>query len=719
MGQPLERVFVIVNEESRRTVDNPATRALREGVIVGLANHSILIARDGRERSIDDSAAPIRNSQGQVVGVVLIFRDITERRRIEQEAAAALTYAEDIIRTLREPFLILDQQLRVRSANRSFYRNFHTSPEETENRHVYELGNGQWDIPRLRQLLEEVLPRNHTVDGFEVEHYFPAMGLRSMVLNARRVQQDSEPSHLILLAIEDITERKQAEATLIASELSYRRLFETARDGILILNGDGQIVDSNPFMTEILGYTRGELLGKELWQIGLFDDIQASRDAFGTLMGEGYVRYDHLPLKTKDGRAAEVEFISNAYRIDGRRVFQCNIRDITERREMERQIVQQTDELKVADRRKDEFLTMLSHELRNPLAPIAGAVYVLSRERSESPLAEEARHVIESQVGHLTRLVGDLLEVSRIATGKLGLHKERIELTGIVEEAVRAVRSLRDQRHQELTVSLADEPIWVDGDAARLLQVISNLLINSTKFTEEGGTISLTVQQVGGEAVIRVKDSGVGLDPALLPNVFDLFTQADHSLARPHAGLGVGLALVKTIVDLHDGTVEAQSPGLGQGSEFIVRLPMALPAAGQPMSTLGDSDESETRPLRVLVVDDNEALTRMFEILLENAGHEVRRAHTGGEALEMATSFHPEVVLLDIGLPGLDGYEVARRMRQDPTLQNVVLVAVTGYGQEEDRLRSQEAGFDHHLVKPVDPIDLHQLLAEISNARDK
>ncbi len=717
VGQPLDAVFVVVNEESRRAVENPATRALKEGIIVGLANHSLIIARDGTERSIDDSAAPIRNVQGQVAGVVLIFRDITERRRIEREVDAALSYAQDIIRTLREPFLVLDRELRVQSANPSFYRNFHTSEEETERRFLYELGNGQWDIPRLRELLEEVLPQNHTIEEFEVEHDFPAIGRRSMLLNARRVLRDSEPGHLILLAIEDVTERKQVEATLIASEVSYRRLFETARDGILILNSEGQIVDANPFITEILGYTREELLGKELWQIGVFGDIQASRDSSEQLQREGYVRYEHLPLRTKDGRAAEVEFISNVYQIDGRRVFQCNIRDITERRRMERQILQQTEELQDADRRKDEFLAMLSHELRNPLTPIASAAYLLGRQESQTPIQQEAAAIIARQVAHLTRLVDDLLEVSRIATGKLGLRKEPIELIGTVAGAVEALRSLLDERRHEFNASLPAEPIWLEGDASRLVQVVSNLITNSAKYTEGSGKISLTVQRDGDEAVLRVRDSGLGIDAQLLPRVFDLFTQADESLARPQAGLGVGLALVKTIVELHGGTVEAHSDGIGQGSEFIVRLPTVPPPAGRSAPASGEPKASTGRALRVLVVDDNEDVTRLFQVILQTAGHVVRRAHTGRQALEIAPAFRPDVVLLDIGLPGPDGCQIAGMMRQDPLLQNVVLLAVTGYGREEDRLRSRDAGFDHHLVKPVDPDDLEQLLADISNSR--
>ncbi len=272
-GVPLEAVFRIVNEESRLPVENPAARALREGVVVGLANHSLLIARDGTERPIDDSAAPIRNEAGEVAGVVLVFRDITERRRHEREAQEALRYAEEIVATLREPFLVLDKGLRVKTANAAFYRAFHVSGEGTVGRFLYELGNGQWDIPALRTLLETQIPEEIAVHDFEVEHDFPEIGPRSMVLNARRFPPEGEHPTLILLAIEDRTERRRADAALRDSELRFRRLFQTAKDGILILDAaTGRIIDANPFMCGLLGYEPADFLGKELWEIGLFRD---------------------------------------------------------------------------------------------------------------------------------------------------------------------------------------------------------------------------------------------------------------------------------------------------------------------------------------------------------------------------------------------------------------------------------------------------------------
>ena len=294
------------------------------------------------------------------------------------ELQHALAYAENIIATLREPFVVLDKSLRVRTANAAFYRDFHASKEETEGRFVYDLGNGQWDIPQLRTLLPQVLTNSHPVEDFEVEHAFPAIGRRTMLLNARRFPPDGDDAELVLLAIEDITDRKRAEAAMKHSEVRYRRLFQKAKDGILILDADtGKVIDANPFMTALLGYSHDEFLGKELWEIGLFRDIEQSRAAYRELQEKGYVRYENLPLESRSGHKIEVEFVSNVYAENHHQVVQCNIRDISERSRLQRLTQEQAAALADLDRRKDEFLAMLSHELRNPLAPLLNALHIL------------------------------------------------------------------------------------------------------------------------------------------------------------------------------------------------------------------------------------------------------------------------------------------------------------------------------------------------------
>ncbi|HLJ94629.1 MAG TPA: PAS domain S-box protein [Gemmataceae bacterium] len=712
-GKPLEEVFRVVNEETRRRAENPAARALREGLVVGLANHTLLTARDGTERPIDDSAAPIRNRQGDVAGVVLIFRDISERRRTERAVQDALNFAEGIIATLREPFLVvLDKDLRVLRANRSFHQAFQVSQEETENRYVYELGNRQWDIPGLRTLLEEVLPHNHAFHDFEVEHDFPKIGRRTMLLNARRVRAPADGRELILLAIEDVTDRRQAEARLEASELRYRRLFETARDGILLLDArTGKITAANPFMSELLAYAPGQLLGKELWEIGLFQDKASSQAAFRLLQERGYIRYDHLPLVAADGRQVDVEFVSNLYQADHEPVIQCNIRDITERRQLEwaRAQAQASADL---HRRKDEFLAMLSHELRNPLAPILNAVQLLRHQgEGANPLQAQARAIIERQVGQLKALVDELLEVSRITTDRIRLHFENVDVRGIVDRAVESARPLIDQRRHQLAVTLPPEPVWLYADSTRLEQVVVNLLTNAAKYTEEGGRISLALEREGDEAVLRVRDSGVGIAPDLLPRIFDLFMQAERSLDRSQGGLGVGLTVVQKLVEMHRGRVEVYS-ALGQGSEFVVRIPVVQLPDSQPQPEPVEAAGRPAQSLRVLVVDDNVDQADSAALLLQVSGHEARVAYSGPAALEAAVEYRPDLVLMDIGLPGMDGYEVARRLRQQPSLRGTMLVAVTGYGQDSDRQRSRQAGFDHHLVKPVNMQALEAILAQ-------
>lgn len=843
VGIPLEKVFKLIHPETRKTVESPTVRALREGVNVGLTNHTLLIAKDGTELPIgpiDESAAPIRNDKGELAGVVLVFRDTSELCRQERAVQVALAYAEKIISTLREPFVVLDTHLRIKSANRSFYQNFHVEKEETEGRFIYDLGNGQWNIPRLRTLLDEVLSNHHPVHDFDVEHDFPTIGKKIMLLNAQRIESLDGHSDLILLAIEDITDRKQVvaalrqseqrqrslldsipqklftakpngdvdyfnpqwteftglpfeqikgwgwkqfiypedlaetvrvwqhsidtgerfdfehrfrradgeyrwhisralpmrdelgrivmwvgsntdvhdiklvEMALKDSEIRYRRLFETAKDGILILDTEsGRITDANPFMSDLLGYSHEHFLGKELWEIGLFSDKSANEAAVRTLQDKGYIRYEHLPLETNRGLRVEVEVVANAYREDHHKVIQCNIRDITERSRLEKQMQEQAVALADLDRRKDEFLAMLSHELRNPLAPISNAVHLLRLRKNEEPLQQKARIIIERQLAQLTHLVDDLMEVSRITTGRVQLRLDRVIVSGIVERAVETARPLIDQRRHELTVSLPPQPIWLNADASRLEQVVVNLLTNAAKYTDEGGQIWLTVQEDGTDCVVSVRDTGVGIAPELLPRVFDLFTQAERSLDRSQGGLGIGLALVKRLAELHGGKVAVAS-AVGQGSEFVVRLPMMLTAEPHSPSSPTEKTKPTGPSLRVLVVDDNVDSADSVAMLLEESGHEVRMAHDGPTALEAALEYRPNVVLLDLGLPGLNGFEVAKRLRQKPGFQNVVLVAMTGYGQEADRERSFDAGFNHHLVKPADFGKVQAILATVS-----
>jgi PAS domain S-box-containing protein len=1014
VGRSLTEVFHIVNRETRAQVENPALRAVREGTIVGLANHTILIARDGTERHIADSAAPIRSKDDQIIGGVLVFRDvtashqaevelrrvdgrfrlaaqvaglavaeidyatgqvhlspesavlfglppeplvvsrasihsmfhpddrpalekliaasydpagtgefamdhriirpdgqvrwhsvrkqvffenqqrsrsllamfdITEHKRQEKLVQDAFDYATNILDTQRDPFLVLDKDLRVVSANRSFYKSFRVEKDATQGRFAYDLGDGQWNIPALRELLEDVLPKNQAFDGFEVKHDFPAgVGQKTMLINARRIRKPGDDSELILLSIEDITEQKESQQALLASharfetlfhsspvgmymvdadfrlrnisehtravfgdikdlmgrdfaevvhilwppqvaaeilthfrrtlatgecyrspefsaerfdhkvheyydwqihrialpdgrygvvcyfldisarvlaeqslrdsEVRYRRLFETAKDGILILDAHtGKITDANAFMCGLTGLEKSEILGKELFQIGMYKDIEENKAAFSELQRIGYLRHDHLPVSNQRGEKVAVEFVANVYQEGDRLVAQCNVRDISERSRLEKAVAVQTDALAAQARAKDEFLAMLSHELRNPLAPIRAAAHLMRlQERgggaSANPILQQAREIIERQVANLTRMVSDLSEVSCVISGRIRLDLRAVDMKQVVEHAVQSVTPLFEQRKHAVSVSLCSEPVWAHADPMRLEEVLVNLLNNAAKYTPDGGRIAIACElrrERGKDyAMVRVRDNGVGIEESLLPRVFDLFTQGDRSLERSWGGLGIGLSLASRLMAMHGGTIEAHSAGPGKGSEFTVKLPLiAAPkvqsaAESRPLDSetpiLAGTEDAAVKPpaVRVLVVDDNIDLVTMLCGTLRLKGFIVQSAYEGSEGLRIAQEWRPDIALLDIGLPGLDGYQIARRLRAEnvfavgaggegmieaggvPTAgtgPRMKLIAITGYGREDDIAHAREAGFDGHLVKPCDMELLEEMMA--------
>ena len=390
--------------------------------------------------------------------------------------------------------------------------------------------------------------------------------------------------------------------------------------------------------------------------------------------------------------------------------------DVSRQKRLEEELRQQTGEMREADRRKDEFLAMLSHELRNPLAPILHAVELLGHD--DARLAAKARDIIGRQSEHLTRLVDDLLDVSRITRGTVRLDRRPVAAKDVVDTAVDTWRHLISQRRQQLAVELPDEPLFVDADPTRLAQIVANLLHNAAKFTPEGGRIAVTVAEEEGQVALSVRDDGAGIAPEYLERIFELFAQGPPSLDRPLGGLGLGLTLARRLAELHGGTLEATSAGAGSGSEFVVRLPKAAPAGTQAtQAASAERHAADAKPARspdarrrVLVVDDNADAREALRLLLEDEGHDVRSAGDGPSALASAAGFLPEVVLLDIGLPGMDGYEVARALRSVPGCERALIVAVSGYGQAEDRERSRIAGFDQHLLKPVAPERLLEIV---------
>ncbi len=392
--------------------------------------------------------------------------------------------------------------------------------------------------------------------------------------------------------------------------------------------------------------------------------------------------------------------------------------DITEQREMENRITQQAEQLTNESRLKDEFLAMLSHELRNPLAPICSAVQLLRlhESASENPVHRQARDIIDRQVGNLTKLINDLLEVSRVVTGQIRLNLHTVDLNQVMRDAIETIKPQFEQHMHLLILNLDPAPVWVTADATRMEEVFINLLTNAAKYTDDGGQIEVhceRLENAGSDTVqVRVRDNGIGIDKELLPHIFDLFTQADRSLARSTGGLGIGLSLVRRLITLHDGTVEVFSPpqGMNVGSEFIVKLPLTrIPDLAHPAKS--DSKSVSLPPgLKVLIVDDNADQVTMLTSVLQHSGHNVQSAHTGPDGVKAALQWRPDLVLLDIGLPGLDGYEVAKRLRSDPDMKATQLVALTGYARENDISLAREAGFDAHLAKPLDFGELEKLI---------
>gem|GEM_PF-245656 len=1155
LGRPLQEVFRIVNVDTRLPVENPALRALREGTIVGLANRTVLIDRAGYEWPLDDSGSPIREGD-RIVGSVLVFREVSERYAAEKIVADARQFAENIVDTVREPLLVLDADLRVVSLNRAFASTFRIDPTVVVGQVLRELGNGQWDIPVLRDLLDRIIVETLIVTDFEVVHDFPGIGVRRMMLNARRIYQPGNHSQSILLAFEDVSVRHEAEDALRHSEARLRFTLDNISDyAIFPIDLDANIVGWNRGAQKVFGWEEKAIVGKpfaalftpedreegaparelseaartgrgidERWHIHqdgsrfyasgvvtpaydeagklrgytklardvteqrraervlaevreesgrqkrlyetIFDttpdlvfvfDLQhrftfantallqlwgrTVEDAIGrTCLELGYPEW-HAAMHSREieqvratgkpirgdvpftgtegermydyifvpvfGADGEVEAVAgttrdvtdrrrsenevrearvflghaldaltaqiaildekgvilevneawrtfaraNGYASDtfgvGENYFQvCSLaahmcgtptesiaagvravidgtiplwqteypchsptedrwflmratkfkidgptravvahENITSRVRFEQATLRQTvqlrrltdsaahvnaandvrsvvgvvleeargligsnqaialirpeatdgvavhrasfadasardyapledgtdifslayglelpmrltrseleahpkwhdfvaslpdrprpcgllaapmiardgqsmgvielsdrndgefteddqnmlvqltaiasvaidnarlvEQLVDADGRKNEFLAMLAHELRNPLAPIRNAVQIMSIASDNPRAVEQSRTIIERQLQQMVRLVDDLLDISRVNRGKIALQTKTLDIASVVSAALEQTRPLIDSQQHQIAVELPRIPILLIGDETRLTQAVGNLITNAAKYTERGGRIRVSVSREGSQAVVSVRDNGVGLPADMLAKVFDMFTQVDTSLERSQGGLGIGLTLVKRLVEMHDGSVEARSDGPGCGSEFLVRLPAIEADTVSVVKSEPDLGPVERSVLRILVADDNVDSADSLSMMLQLSGNRVVTANDGLAAVELAESFRPDVILTDIGMPKMNGYEVARRVRERPWAKGVVIVALTGWGKDEDRTRTGEAGFDHHMVKPVDIKALNTVLAGVANRNPK
>ncbi|MBC7778966.1 MAG: PAS domain S-box protein [Proteobacteria bacterium] len=891
-GQRLEHVFRISNEDTGEVVDNPVQKVFEHGRIVGLANHTVLTDRDGVEHPIDDSAAPIRDDQGRIRGAVLVFHDVSERRRVERELALNVQRFE----------------LAVDAVNGIIYDyDFRTGHAERTRGLKAVLGYAPEAVPRTAQWwFEQIHPEDYAAHRAQIDAATAAG--ECLILTHYRVRhQDGRWLHVEDRAIlvrdgqgaslrmvgctVDISDRVHAEETRRISESRFTAMFEASSAGMAELDIDeGRLLRVNRALGDMLGCDVAEMAMRPFSDFMQIDERETYRAQYRQLTdgalpthqtekrlmrGDGATRWVQVtvnairdsagkPVRSfaivqdidrrkqvelaldvkKDELAAEVAGLARLHELTQRLVSATSIPEAlhevlaaalllmatnkgcvqiydaaADRLELvahagmpeqfglqygsvqrdgvsacsramstERVVIADTyadprtaavrerldaldyraaqatpllgrdgmllgmlstyyptphepsarslqmldlcarqaadlierlrivDALREADRRKDEFLAILAHELRNPLAPIANGLALLERSLPDPHATPAVVSMMGRQLAHVVRLIDDLLDVRRITENKLELRIAEVDLSEILRGAEDTTRAHFDAARHSLTVRLPPQRIWVQGDAVRLTQVFSNLLNNAARYTPPGGAIEVNVDLDDTSVTIRVADNGVGIPPAMLGRIFDLFAQIGTADDFSKGGLGIGLTLVRRLVEMHGGTVSAQSDGEGRGSVFTVRLTRVHGEAAP-----GDASLAGVRTVlkpprrkaakRVLIVDDNVEAAETLAILLDLEGHEAHAAHDGLKALEVAAKVEPDVVLLDLGLPGLDGYQVCHALRKRTPATQPMIVAVTGWGQDSDRRRTQEAGFDGHLVKPVDPATILELLA--------
>jgi PAS domain S-box-containing protein len=761
-GRRLRDVFVILAEDTRETVASPVERVMREGVVIGLANHTILVRRDGGELAIDDSAAPIRTDGGELAGVVLVFRDVTAERLADRQrtfvarAVEQLNSSLDYERTLATIArlavptiadwsavdMVDDGQVRrlavahVDPAKVRFVedieRRYPPDPDAPQGVHnIIRTGQaemvseipaslieaGARDAEHLRLIRELSL---HSYIAVPIKRGERTIGVISFVTaESRRVYREADLAFARSLADRAAVavdnallyrEAQQARADAALERDRLAALIQSSPTGIAIMRGPELRYEliNEPYLRIVplaaIGKRARDLLTEpgraealaEVLRTG--HPLVASEHRVERPGPDGdetmYVDYTVQPLRDAAGRPDRLVTFA---------------RDVTEQVSARRRVEAARAEAELANRSKDEFLAMLGHELRNPLAPIMTAVQLMSL-RGDDGLQHE-RTVIERQLKHIVRLVDDLLDVSRITRGKVELRRERVELAEIVADAIEQASPLFEQGRQVLETDVPRHGLVVLADRQRLAQVIANLLNNASKYTEPGGRIIVTGSRQGERVLVQVRDTGIGIAPEMLSRIFDVFVQQPQAIDRSRGGLGLGLTIVKNLVAMHDGEVSATSDGPGKGTQLTVSLPAAGDLPTEPVAAPAPPPRAvDGGSTRVLIVDDNEDAADLLSMVLEARGFVTRVAADGPSALRVASEFKPTTALLDIGLPVMDGFELARRLRAMPELAPLRLIAVTGYGQDTDRQRSRDAGFDHHLVKPIDIRTVVELL---------
>ena len=715
LSHPLDHVFKILNETTREPVGNPATRALREGIVVGLANHTVLIQKDGKEIPIDDSAAPIKDELGHVSGCVLIFRDVSTQRKIERDKASQLHTAQllaSIVESSNDAIISKTLDSIVQTWNTAAERLFGFTAEQAIGRHISLI------IPPERINEEDEIISKLSA-GQRIEH-FETVRMRSngehidVSLTISPIRDDSGKVVGASKIVRDITDRKRAEI----ERQKFVTLIETSTDFVGICDLQGIPSFINRAGLEMIGLESiEEARNTPVREFFFPEDQEMIMTQFFPLVletghGEIEVRFRHF--KTAEAHWMAYKVLALKDEANQTIGFATVSQDITERKRLENDLRKLAADLSETDRRKNEFLATLAHELRNPLAPMSNMIEVAKRSQGDYAKLQLAHETIERQLDQMVRLVDDLLDLNRITHDRLELRRSEIELSSVIRQAIEVAHPLITAANHEVVVNLPKDPIYLNADPARLAQVFGNLLNNSCKYTKPNGKISVSVMQRDDDVLISVKDNGAGIPADKLDSIFDMFMQVDLSSERSQGGLGIGLTLVKRLIEMHGGKIEAQSAGEGQGSEFIVTLPVVHRPAEISVPTAYDVPESGQHR-RILIVDDNVDSADSLAMLLQITGNETYMAHDGAEALQAIEKYRPEVVLLDIGLPKLSGHDVCRRAREEAWGKDIFFIALTGWGQDDDRRRSAEAGFNGHLVKPVDHDKLMALLDSLGN----
>jgi len=659
--------------------------------------------KDGRLIDVSVTISPIRDASNQIIGASKVARDVTE----QMQAAIQGVLLSAIVESSDDAIASKDLNGIVTSWNPAAERIFGYTATEMIGQSIAILVPA--DRPDEEPQILARIRRGERIDHFETVRRRKDGRFIDVSVTISPIRDSSGRIIGASKVARDVTEQKQAaiQGVLLSA------IVESSDDAIASKNLDGVVTSWNPAAERIFGYTAAEMIGQPIAILVPADRPDEEPQILARIRrGE---RIDHYETvrRRKDGRLIDVSVTISPIRDSSGQIIGASkvARDVTEQKRMHADLRRYADDLAIQHKQKDEFLAMLAHELRNPLAPIRTALEILKHRADDPAQVLRIRETLDRQARNMSRLVDDLLDISRLTQGKMTPRMERVDLARLVEFNCQAYAAQAEACGLTLECHTPEVPVWVLGDPTRLDQILDNLLENALKFTERGGSVTMRLTVEGELAQVAVCDTGVGIDSAMLPHLFGTFTQAEQSLARSRGGLGLGLAIVKGLLELHGGRIDGRSEGPGRGSEFVLQLPIQgeLPALTDRSPTV----RRVTHAQRVLIVEDNKDAADSLAELLQIFGYQVRVAYSGTEGVDAAQLFHPEIVLCDIGLPGFDGYEVARRLRSNVLTAAVRLIAITGYGTDVDRQRVHEAGFDMHLVKPVDPDRLLTELAPI------